>query len=117
MGEGWGEGDVNRPWWQWRLDTDRENVAPAHIVCLIGALLGTSWLAAIAFWLGRDEPGVRGPAGAIGVLTAILSLGVSLWCSIRIRRWSLVGMVVLSCLATATWSWLTFMSFTSVPHS
>jgi len=97
---------VNRPWWQWRLDWDEKNVSAAHIVRLVSALVGISLLAATVGWFGRHEPIASGPAAGVGVLTAITSIGVSLWCALRIRQWPLVGMVVLSCLPVAIWLWL-----------
>jgi hypothetical protein len=98
--------NVNRPWWQSRLDWDQNNVSATHVVRLLGSLVGISLLAAIVCWFGRDEPIVSGPAGGLGMTIAMLSLPTSLWCALRIRRWPVVGMVVLSCLPVALWTWL-----------
>jgi hypothetical protein len=103
--------NVNWPWRQSRLDWDRNNVPPAEVVRILAmrilsGLVGISLLAAVVCWLGRHEPGVRGPAGGVGMTAAMLSLPTALWCALRIRRWPLVGMVAMSCVPVAIWTWL-----------
>jgi hypothetical protein len=94
---------MNRPWWQWRLEVNRDNLPTTYIVGWLAAFIGVSLLAALAFALG---PSARGPAGGVGMPAAITGMGLSLWCAIRLRRWSFVGMVVLSCVPAAIWGWL-----------
>jgi F0F1-type ATP synthase assembly protein I len=69
---------------------------------------GVSSVAAVAFLLFRDVSWVRGAAGGVGIMSALIANGVAIWFAIRARNFKLVVAAVASALPLAFWTWVIF---------
>jgi hypothetical protein len=78
-------------------------------VRFLSGILAMSVVAGIVFWLGNHEPNLCGPAGSIGLLSAVIGPLLSVWCAIRVRQWALFGTVVLSLPPAAIWLWVFYV--------
>ena len=62
-----------------------------------------SALAGISFLIWGHVASVRGPAGGVGIMAALLGTGVPLWFTVRTRELSLLVATLLSLLPLAFW--------------
>jgi hypothetical protein len=83
--------------------TSPEGVLRFAIGCIV-----VSVLAALAFLVGGHVASVRGPAGGVGIMAALLGSGVALWFSLRVRNRGLVVATAFSVLPLAFWCWVIY---------
>jgi len=70
--------------------------------------LAINALATPAFILGSHVSSIRGPSFSVGIMAALIGVGVAGWFSIRARDWRLVVTALLSLLPLAFWSWVVY---------
>lgn len=86
----------------------QQTTSAEEILRLALGSIGVSVFAALAFLIGGHVASVRGPAGGVGIMAALVGSGVALWFSIRSRNTRLTAAAVLSVLPLAFWCWVLY---------
>jgi hypothetical protein len=86
----------------------RQTIKPGDVVRFALGCLVVSTLAAIAFWLGRDLPWVRGPSAGVGIMATLFGSGVAFWFSARGGERGLFSVALYSLVPLAFWSWAVY---------
>lgn len=86
----------------------RQTISQEKILRFAVGCVVVSSVAAVVFLLFREVASVRGPAGGLGIMSALVGSSVAGWFAFRSRDRRLTVAALVSALPIAFWSWVLY---------
>lgn len=86
----------------------RPTISAEKILHFAVGCVVVSLVTAVVFLLFREAASVRGPAGGLGIMSALVGSSVAGWFAFRARDRKLTAVALASALPLAFWSWVLY---------